>query len=339
MRRVVWAAVVCGLAVVCLAACGSSSSSSSSTATSSAASASSASSTTSGSVAGKSVTVVVGVKGFQYYTSLGCGALAEGKQLGLNVSVQGPNMFSPTAQIPVVNAVTAQRPDGAIVAPTDTKALVPPLQQMTAAGIKLVEVDTATIPPLGVTQITSDNAQAGTLGATTLAQVMGGKGTVLIVSTAPGVSTEDLRIQAFNKAIRSYPGIHVISTQYDGANPEKSVSVVSGVLSANPSLGGIFTTNLLSTEGVETALKQAHKSGSTKFVGSDGAAQQLADLEANVMQGIILQKPFVEGQLAVQQAYNALAGKPVSPPQQVGVVALTKSNLDTNKKYIYQDHC
>ena len=331
MRRVVISAALCGLSAAVLVGCGSSSSSSSS--------ASSTSSAASASAAGKSVTVVVGVKGFQYYTALGCGALAEGKQLGLHVTVQGPNQFAAPAQIPVVNAVTAQHPNAAIVAPDDTKALIAPLTQMKSAGIKLVEVDTATTPPLGVTQITSNNAAAGTLGATTLAKIMGDKGSVLIVSTAPGVSTEDLRIKAFMSAISKYPGIHVISTQYDGANPEKSVSVVSGVLSAHPTLGGIFTTNLLSTEGVETALKQAHKAGVVKFVGSDGAAEQLADLKANVMQGIILQKPFVEGQLAVQQAYNALAGKSVAGPQQVGVVALTKSNLGTNSKFIYQSHC
>jgi ribose transport system substrate-binding protein len=290
-------------------------------------------------VAGKNITVVLGVKGFAYFTSLGCGAQAEGKKLGLNVSVQGASQFAAPAQIPVVNAVTAQKPDGAIVAVTDAKALVAPLQQLQSAGIRLVEVDTATSPPLGLTQITSDNAAAGTLGAQTLAAVMGGKGDVLIVSTAPGVSTEDARIAAFKAAMRAYPGITVLSPEYDGANPEKSASVVSGVLAAHPDLGGIFTTNLLSTIGTETALKQTRKAGATKFVGSDGAAAQLSDLNANVMQGIILQKPAQEGALAVDEIYDALTGKAVSAAQQVGVVALTTATLAANQQFIYQSAC
>jgi ABC-type sugar transport system substrate-binding protein len=91
--------------------------------------------------------------------------------------------------------------------------------------------------------------------------------------------------------------------------------------------------------GTETALKQTHKAGSTKFVGSDGAASQLSDLQANVMQGIILQKPAQEGALAVDEINNALTGKTVAPPQQVGVVALTKGNLASNQKFIYQSQC
>lgn len=291
------------------------------------------------SAAAKNITVVLGVTGFQYYVALGCGAQAEGKTLGANVKVEGPSAFSATAQIPVVNSVTASHPDAAIVAPDDVKALISPLHQMIAGGIKLVEVDTATTPALGVTQVTSNNAQAGALGATTLAKIMHDKGTILIVSTAAGVSTEDLRIKKFLAVLKRYPKMHVISTQYDNANPEMSVSEVSGVISAHPTLGAIYTTNLLSTEGVETALKQTHDAGKIKFVGSDGAAAQLADLKANVMQGIILQMPFKEGQLAVQAAYDSLTGKTVPPPTQVGVVALTKSNLATNSKFIYQSHC
>ena len=91
--------------------------------------------------------------------------------------------------------------------------------------------------------------------------------------------------------------------------------------------------------GTETALKQTHKADSTKFVGSDGAAPQLSDLKANVMQGIILQKPAQEGALAVEAIYNALTGRTVDAPQQVGVVALTQSNLSANQKFIYQGSC
>ncbi len=329
MRRLLYIAITCIVAVAGLYGCGSGGGKT--------ASSSSLAAATHGG--GRTVTVVLGVKGFAYFTSLGCGAQAEGRRLGLNVSVQGANQFAPPAQIPIVNAVTAQKPAGAIVAATDAKALVAPLRAMQSAGIKLVEVDTATSPPLGITQITSNNAAAGTLGADTLARVMNGRGTVLILSTAPGVSTEDARIAAFRQALKRYPAMTVLATDYDGANPEKAVSVVSGVLAAHPDLGGIFTTNLLSTMGTETALKQTHKAGATKFVGSDGAAAQLSDLNAGVMQGIILQKPAQEGALAVDQIDRALTGKPISPPQEVGVVSLTRANLAQNQRFIYQNQC
>lgn len=326
MLRKVTATMACVAAAALVAACGSSGTSTSKTSASK-------------STSGKKVAVVLGVKGFEYYTSLGCGAQAEGKKLGLDVSVEGPTQFTATAEIPIVNAVTAKRPDAAIVAPDDAHALVPPLKQMMSAGIKLVQVDTATEPPLGETQITSNNAQAGSLGAKTLAKIMGDKGSVLIVSTAPGVTTEDARIKAFTAEMKKHPGITVMSPQYDGANPEKSTSVISGVLSAHPDLGGIFTTNLLSTAGAETALRQTHTGGKVKFVGSDGAAKQLADLKADVMQGIILQMPFKEGQLAVDAVNDVLGGKTAPAPRQVGVVSLTKDNLSTNAKFIYQSHC
>jgi ribose transport system substrate-binding protein len=112
MNRHVLTGSMCVGAAALLSACGSNGSTGAGTGSTS---------TVPTSAAGKDVTVVLGVKGFAYFTSLGCGAQAEGNKLGLNVSVQGANQFAAPAQIPVVNAVTAQKPAGAIVAATDAK--------------------------------------------------------------------------------------------------------------------------------------------------------------------------------------------------------------------------
>ena len=287
----------------------------------------------------KSVTVVLGVKGFEYYTALSCGALAEGKKLGVNVSIAGPNSFAPPAQISVVNAVTAKHPDGAVVAPDDSKALLAPLRQMLKAGIKLVEVDTATIPPLGVTQITSNNQLGGKIGADEMAKLLKGKGSVLILSTAPGVTTEDLRIAAFKAELKKHPGIHIISTQYDGADLAKSTNIASSVLTAHPDLGGIFTTNLLSSEGIIPAIKSSGKAGKVKVVDFDSNAKLLSDLKAGTIQSLISQRPYDEGAAAVKAVVAALNGKAVPKPFQTGIIAVTKQNLSKTKKYIYQSHC
>jgi len=289
--------------------------------------------------AAKHVTVVLGVKGFEYYTALSCGAIAEGKKLGVNVSVTGPSSFAPPAQITVVNAVTAQHPDGAIVAPDDSKALLAPLKKLLSRGTKLVEVDTATIPPLGATQITSNNQLGGKQAADEMAKLLGGKGSVLVISTAPGVTTEDLRIAAFKAELKKHPGVKIVSTQYDGANLAKSTNIASSTLTANPNLGGIFTTNLLSSEGIIPAIQKSGKAGKVKVVAFDSNMKLLGDLQAGTIQSLVVQRPYDEGADAVQQLVNSLNGKTVAKPFQTGIVTVTKANLATTRKYIYQSSC
>lgn len=294
---------------------------------------------TSRTAAAQNVTVVLGVKGFEYYTALSCGALAEGKKLGVHVNVTGPSSFAPPAQITVVNGVIAQHPDGAIVAPDDSKALLTPLRKMLSSGIKLVEVDTATVPALGATQITSNNQLGGKMAADEMAKLLSGNGSVLVLSTAPGVTTEDLRIAAFKQELKKHPGIKIISTQYDGADLAKSTNIASATLSAHPDLGGIFTTNLLSSEGIIPAIQKSGKAGKVKVVDFDSNAKLLSDLKAGTIQALISQRPYDEGADAVQQLVNSLNGKPVAKPFETGIVTVTKANLGSTRKYIYQSSC
>ena len=53
----------------------------------------------------KSMTLIAGVKGDEFYITMNCGAQAEAKKLGVSLNFQGPDKFAPDQQIPIVNAV------------------------------------------------------------------------------------------------------------------------------------------------------------------------------------------------------------------------------------------
>ena len=199
-RKSVRAAGIAVAAVIpiALAACSSSSSSSSS---SPAASTGASSTSSSAAAAGKNynLELVVGTKSDDFYVTMECGAMAEAKTLGVNLTVTGPADFSAPEQAPILNAVAASKPDALIVAPTDTKALNPELTRIANEGVKVVFVDTTTTAPsVAVSHITSDNTGGGKLAADSLATQIGGKGTVAVINVNPGISTTDARIAGFS---------------------------------------------------------------------------------------------------------------------------------------------
>jgi ribose transport system substrate-binding protein len=123
-------------------------------------------------------------------------AKAEAQALGVNLTVTGPTDFSASEQAPILNAVAVSKPDTLIVAPTDSSVLNPELSRIAGEGVKLVFVDTTTTDPsLAVSHITTNNVAGGALAADSLAQQIGGKGTVAVIDVNPGISTTDARIQ------------------------------------------------------------------------------------------------------------------------------------------------
>ena len=62
---------------------------------------------------------IQGVTGDEFYITMRCGIEAEAAKLGVTVKTQGPQKFDPTLQKPILDSVTASKPDAILIAPTD----------------------------------------------------------------------------------------------------------------------------------------------------------------------------------------------------------------------------
>jgi ribose transport system substrate-binding protein len=299
-------ALVATLAAVGLAACGSSG----------------------GSGGKKELALVAGVKGDEFYITMNCGAQAEAEKKGVDLSFQGPDQFDASLQTPVLDGVAAKQPDAILIAPTDTKAMAAPIKQA-AQNSKIVLVDTTLDDPsVAESQIASNNVEGGQAAGKTLGKLIGGSGEVMVTNVKPGISTTDQRQQGFEQAVKAQPGIDYIGTQYNNDDPAKAASIVTA-------------TNLFGAEGAAAGLKQAGKLGQVKIVGFDAGPKQVADLKSGVVQALIAQKPAEIGADGVDQAINALDGKPVTKKIGTGFVVVTKKNVgDPNvSKYLYKSDC
>src|SRR5690348_6449266 len=131
----------------------------------------------------KKIAFVQGVAGDQFYITMQCGIQAEAKKEGATVTTQGPQKFDPSLQKPIVDSVTASKPDALLVAPTDVSAMEAPLKAAANAGIKTVLVDTTVNDPsFAVSQISSDNLGGGKAAYEALKRLAPQGGKVLVVS-------------------------------------------------------------------------------------------------------------------------------------------------------------
>jgi len=180
------------------------------------------------------LTLIQGVKGDQFYITMQCGAQEAAQAAGATLDVTAPDEFDASLQTPVVRAVVAKKPDAILVAPTDTKAMIPPLTQAKQAGIKLVFVDTTTEngAELAESEIASDNLEGGREAARTLAKLTGEKGAVLVINVKPGISTTDARAKGFEEEIKKTPGLKYIGQEYSNDKPEIAASKATAALAA-----------------------------------------------------------------------------------------------------------
>jgi ribose transport system substrate-binding protein len=257
---------------------------------------------------GPTIGMVAGISTDAFYVTMHHGAEAAAKALGVTLVWEGAPEWSYARQTPIVNAMVARHVAALIVSPTDKTAMVPPIKAAAQAGIPVFETDTVANDGVHLSLVTSDNLDGGRKGADILAKLIGGKGEVALINTIPGISTTDDRQTGFLQQIKKYPNITVVAAQYDQDNKSKATSIVSGWLLAHPNLGGIFAANELSGDGASVAIADAKKTGTVKLVEYDAEPAQVRDLQRGVVQALIVQRPFAEGFLGVEYAYNYLQG-------------------------------
>jgi ribose transport system substrate-binding protein len=298
---------------------------------------------TTSAAAGKNITLMVGVKGDNFYISMECGAKEAAAAGGATLTTQGPDKFDATLQNPLLDAVAASKPDALLVAPNDVKASVAPLKKIQDAGTKIVLVDTAVDDTtIGVSRIATDNQLGGEKAAEAM-QTLGVKAgaKVLNLSVNPGISTTDARDAGFRKKAEELGYTLVSDTQYSNNEPAKAASIIAAALAKDPDIAGVFASNLFTAQGVATGVKQAGKSGAVKVVGFDAGPDQIKQLEAGDVQALVAQKPFDIGKQGVEQALAALSGGSVTAAIQTESLVVTKDNLAEPDvaKYIYKSSC
>jgi ribose transport system substrate-binding protein len=286
------------------------------------------------------VTLIQGVRGDEFYVTMACGAREAASKANVKLDVQGPEEFDAAQQTPIVNSVVARKPDAILIAPTDVKAMIAPIQQAVDAGIKVILVDTVIEADLAESEIATDNLESGRVAAETLVELMPEPAPVMVVNVKPGISTTDQRQQGFEEGIKEQQGFEYLGAEFSNNEPAKAASIVTSTIQAEPDLGGIFATNLFSAEGSATGLRQSGNRD-VRIVGFDAGPAQVEQLEQGLVQALIAQKPGEIGRLGVEQAVAAINGDKVTKKITTGTEVITKENLDSpeGKAALYKAEC
>jgi ABC-type sugar transport system substrate-binding protein len=291
----------------------------------------------------KTVELITGVKSDPFYITMTCAAKTEADKVGVNFKADGSAQWDVAVQRPIIDSVAATKPDALLISPVDTAALTPSLQQIQSAGTKVVLVDTSvTDASIGVSRISSDNEAGGRTAAKALAQLMGDKGSAIVISVKPGISTTDARIKGFTEEMQAnHPDISLLPVLYDNDLPATAATQIQATLAAHPDLGGVFAGNTNTGQGIATGLQAAGKQGVVKVAAFDAEPDEIQALTNGTLQVLVAQDPGGIGTQAVDQALAALQGKPVTAQIGTSMVAITKDNMtDPNvSKYFYKASC
>ena len=165
-------------------------------------------------------------------------------------------------QINAVENFITQGVDAIVVAPADSRALVPPLKRAMEAGIVVVNFDVALDETakaendVELAFVGPDNREGAKMAGDALAEKLGDGGRVVILEGNPGADNAVQRKMGFEDAIEG-GGLELLDSRTAHWETEEANTVMTNMLTANPDIQGVMAANDSMAVGVVKALEAA----------------------------------------------------------------------------------
>jgi ribose transport system substrate-binding protein len=180
-------------------------------------------------------------------------------------------------QIDIVEQMIAQRVDAIVIAPADSKALVPVCRKAVQAGIVVINIDNqfdqdvladarVQIPFVG-----PDNRKGARLVGDALAAQLSPGDAVALIEGAPNAFNAVQRKLGFEDAMNA-AGIKIVSSQSGYWETDRANQVAAALVNEYPNLKAILCANDSMALGTVAALRAAGKLGQIHVVGYDNIA-------------------------------------------------------------------
>ena len=264
-----------------------------------------------------------------FWQSVHAGAVKASRENDVEIIWNGPTTETDfNGQIQIVDALINRHVDAICLAPIDKKVMVSIVERAAAQNIPVVIFDSPVDSDKFISQVATDNFQAGQMAAERMGKILDGKGKVIVVAVQPGAASTMAREEGFETKIKSsFPGIEIVDKRYGMADFAQSLQVAENMLTAHPDAVGMFASNESSAVGGARALKG--RSSKVRMVGFDWSPALLEDLKNGVIDSLVAQHPFRMGYESVIAAVKHFKGEKVEKINNLNPKLLTKENLES----------
>ena len=283
--------------------------------------------------------MISAVTGSPYWIDSKDGLRDKAKELGVEANFIGPPTVDVNAQIDEVNRAIAQKVDGIIMVPM-ADSVTPAIDQAIAAGIPVVCADADAPSSKRYSFVGTGNYNAGFQGGEELAQLLGGRGEVALL-TIPGADNLSKRVKGYQDALAKYPEIKIVQIGNDHGSQTEAEKECRALIQVYPNLAGFGCVAAAGGQGAAVAVKQAGKVGKIKIVAMDRDEATLQFIQEGVIDASIAQRTYTMSYQALQMLYDLRNGRikfaddwrklqvnPLPPNVDTGSFVIVKKNVD-----------
>jgi ABC-type sugar transport system substrate-binding protein len=243
------------------------------------------------------------------------------KYVPLSAKELGVELKTTNSQNDIANLISntqafiSQGVKGVVMAPQDTAAIAPTLDQLAAKKIPVVTIDTRPDTGKVFMVVRADNRAYGIKACQFLGTKLGGKGKVVMLEGGLDSINGRDRTEAFNDCMKKdFPGITVFGEATDWKG-DVAASKLQTRLASDPDIKGVYMESSFALSGTLQVLKQKGLAVPTSdpkhvfIVSNDGIPEELKDIQSGVIDATVSQPADLFAKYGLYYVKAALDGK------------------------------
>lgn len=260
----------------------------------------------------------------EFTVRLANAATAKAKELGVEIKIYDGN-YDPSTQINQIETMIADGVDGIVLNPQDAQALAAGVDKAVAANIPVVGVNTRVESDKLTSYVGSKDVYAGELEMQKIADLIGGKGNIVIIEGPLGQSAQIERRKGIQNILDKYPDIKVLAEKTANWSRSEAMTIMENWLQAFDKIDAVVGENDEMALGARQAVEA--KSLDTPCIGVDGITDALNAVENGALVASVFQDGAGQGSKAVEVLVDTINGKTVDKEYWIDFELVTKDNV------------
>lgn len=262
-----------------------------------------------------------------FWSALMAGARMAAAEQNVKLTIVGPETEQDyEQQNEKILWAIQQKPAAIMLSACDYSRTLEAARQVKESGIPLVFVDSNVEEEIEDCLVATDNYAAGVKIGELAQQSLHEESQILLVGHVKNSSTAIARLEGITYALGDAAG-QIAEVVYCDSDAEKAKELTRQALLENSGINMVIAMSEDASVGAARAVKALGYEDKVTLLGFDNSVEQVRFLEEGVLNGLVVQKSFNMGYLALEQAAAIARGETYQKYIDSGSESITQENM------------